>query len=319
MGAGLLWAAAEPGSEGALLLQYCLDGLTIGALFALVALGYTMVYGIIELINFAHGDVFMLGSCLAFSLVGGLGLDKLQPGNRWSGVVLLLVIVPVFCAPSEPVDRSADLSAAAAGAQTGAIGFGHRRFVRADERRLVVGWAGRSQFSRPAPAGQPVGGRSALRLTSADLMVIVVTLPIMIALAVLVKFTQLGRAMRATAQDATAARLMGINVDRVIGATFLIGGALAGTASVIYSLYIHTISFQMGFQNGLYAFTAAVLGGIGNIPGAVLGGLVIGLVRSLGSGYIGERWTGTLVFGILIAILVFRPSGLLGSRTREKV
>ena len=135
----------------------------------------------------------------------------------------------------------------------------------------------------------------------------------------LVKYTQLGRAMRATAQDPTAARLMGINVDRVIGATFVIGGALAGTASVIYSLYIHTISFQMGFQNGLYAFTAAVLGGIGNIPGAVLGGLVIGLVRSLGSGYIGERWTGALVFAILIAILVFRPSGLLGSRTREKV
>ncbi len=150
-------------------------------------------------------------------------------------------------------------------------------------------------------------------------MVLLVTGPIMIALTLLVKYTRLGKAMRATAQDPTAARLMGINVDRVIAATFVIGGVLAGAASVIYSLYIHTISYQMGFQNGLYAFTAAVLGGIGNIPGAVLGGLVIGLVRSLGSGYVGERWTSALIFAILIGILVFRPSGLLGSRTREKV
>ena len=134
----------------------------------------------------------------------------------------------------------------------------------------------------------------------------------MVALTLFVKYTRLGKAMRATEQNPTAAQLMGINVDRVIAATFAIGGALAGAASVIYGLYINTISFQMGFQNGLYAFTAAVLGGIGNIPGAVLGGLVIGLVRSLGSGYVGERWTSALVFAILIVILVFRPSGLLG-------
>ena len=112
---------------------------------------------------------------------------------------------------------------------------------------------------------------------------------------------------------------MGVSVDSVISATFGIGGALAGAASVIYALYINTVSFQMGFQNGLYAFTAAVLGGIGNIPGAVLGALIIGLVRSLGSAYLGERWTNALIFAILIAILIFRPSGLLGARTREKV
>ena len=130
------------------------------------------------------------------------------------------------------------------------------------------------------------------------------------------KITRLGKAMRATAQNPLAAQLMGINVDRVIAATFAIGGALAGAAAVIYGLYINTVSYQMGFQNGLYAFTAAVLGGIGNIPGAVLGGLVIGLARSFGSGYVGERWTSALVFVILIAILVFRPSGLLGTRTQ---
>jgi branched-chain amino acid transport system permease protein len=136
---------------------------------------------------------------------------------------------------------------------------------------------------------------------------------------VFVKYTSLGKAMRATAQNPTAAALMGINVDRVIAATFAIGGALAGVASVVFGLYNNTVGYQMGFQNGLYAFTAAVLGGIGNIPGAVLGGLVIGLVRSLGSAYVGEKWSEALIFVILIVILIFRPNGLLGARTREKV
>jgi branched-chain amino acid transport system permease protein len=125
--------------------------------------------------------------------------------------------------------------------------------------------------------------------------------------------------MRAVSQNPTAAQLMGINVERVIGRTFVIGGVLGGFASVIYALYINTIGFQIGYINGLYAFTAAVLGGIGNIPGAVLGGLVIGLVRSLGAAYVGARWATAIIFGILIVILVFRPSGLLGERTREKV
>ena len=158
-----------------------------------------------------------------------------------------------------------------------------------------------------------------LRFTAKDLLVILVTVPLMAGLTVFVRFTKLGKAMRATAQNPTAARLMGIDVDRVIGWTFAIGGLLAGAASVIYGLTINTVSFQMGYQNGLYAFTAAVLGGIGNLPGAMLGGIVIGLVRSLGSQYVGEQWTSALVFGILIVLLVFRPSGLLGARTREKV
>jgi branched-chain amino acid transport system permease protein len=125
--------------------------------------------------------------------------------------------------------------------------------------------------------------------------------------------------MRATAQDPSAARLMGIDVDQVVGATFLIGGALAGFAAVIYSLYINTVHYQMGYQNGLYAFTAAVVGGIGNIPGAVLGGLLLGLVRAFSDQFIGAQWQPAVLFGILIVILVFRPAGLLGSTAREKV
>jgi branched-chain amino acid transport system permease protein len=131
--------------------------------------------------------------------------------------------------------------------------------------------------------------------------------------------TRLGKAMRATAQNPTAARLMGIDVDRVIGATFAIGGALAGYAAVVYGLYINTVNYQIGYQNGLYAFTAAVLGGIGNIPGAVLGGLVIGLVRAFSDHFIGAQWQPAVLFGILILILVFRPQGLLGANVREKV
>ncbi|NBV63601.1 MAG: branched-chain amino acid ABC transporter permease, partial [Planctomycetes bacterium] len=155
--------------------------------------------------------------------------------------------------------------------------------------------------------------------TASDLLVVSVTLPLMVALTVLVRYTKLGKAMRAVAQNPTAASLMGIDVDRVIGSTFLIGGALGGFASVIYALYNNTISFQMGYRTGMDAFTAAVLGGIGSMPGAVVGGLVIGLVRALSDGYLEARWTNSVVFGILILTLVFRPSGLLGAKLRDKV
>jgi branched-chain amino acid transport system permease protein len=184
---------------------------------------------------------------------------------------------------------------------------------------LLWGGAADRHFPDLVSRQNLLGEGAAIGFTVKDLMVIGITVPIMIALTLFVRMTRLGKAMRATAQNPIAAQLMGINVDRVIALTFAIGGALAGAAAVIYGLYINTVSYQMGFQNGLYAFTAAVLGGIGNIPGAVLGGLVIGLARAFGSAYVGERWTSALVFVILIAILVFRPSGLLGTRTREKV
>ncbi len=275
-----------------------------------------MVYGIIELINFALGDVFMLGSFLAFTLVGAMGLTDAGTAGVCGGIAVLLLLVPVFCAVLnlsidrlvyKPLRRAPKLAPLVS-----AIGVS---FVLMNVGLL---WGGAADRDFPAllPQTNLLGADSGLRFTGEDLMVILVTVPIMIALTVLVKYTRLGKAMRATAQDPTAARLMGINVDRVIGATFVIGGALAGAASVINSLYIHTISYQMGFQNGLYAFTAAVLGGIGNIPGAVLGGLVIGLVRSLGSGYVGERHGPAFNLGHLMLILVFRPGVLLGTRVR---
>jgi branched-chain amino acid transport system permease protein len=300
-------------------LQYALIGLSNGALFALIALGYTMVYGIIELINFAHGDVFMLGSFLALALIGVLGLEDARPLLLWLGIGLLLVVVPIFCAAlNVAIDRAVYRPLRGAPKLAPLVSAIGVSFVLMN-MGLLWGGAADRHFPDLVSRENLLGEGAAISFTYKDLMVVGVTVPIMIALTAFVRGTKLGKAMRATAQDPLAAQLMGINVDRVIGVTFALGGALAGAAAVIYSLYINTVSYQMGFQNGLYAFTAAVLGGIGNIPGAVLGGLVIGLARSFGSGYVGERWTSALVFVILIAILVFRPAGLLGTHTREKV
>lgn len=309
-------------------VQHCLIGLTNGSLFALIALGYTMVYGIIGLINFAHGDLFMLGAFLALTIVGAMAATSTSMGlapTSGTAVVLTLLAAllaaPLFCAA---VNMAVDYiiykplrNAPKLAPLVSAIGVS---FVFMN---IGLFWGGAADVNFPnlLPDVNVLSwiGIENIRFTLKDLLVIAITVPIMVTLTLFVKYTRLGKAMRATEQNMTAAQLMGVSVDRVISATFGIGGALAGAASVIYGLYINTVSFQMGFQNGLYAFTAAVLGGIGNIPGAVLGALIIGLVRSLGSAYLGERWTNALIFAILIAILIFRPSGLLGARAREKV
>ena len=299
-------------------LQQCLIGLTNGALIALVALGYTMVYGIIGLINFAHGDLIMLGACLALSLVGAFGMTAAGAATTWGGIGGLVLLCGLFCGLlNVAVDRVVYKplrNAPKLAPLVSAIGVS---FIFMNVGLFWLGPADKS-FPELLPSTNLLG-TDALQFTWKDLLVVLIVGPLMVALSVLVKGTKLGKAMRAVSQDPTAAALVGVDVDRVIAATFFIGGFLGGAASVIYGLYINTIGFQMGFQNGLYAFTAAVLGGIGSIPGAVLGGLVIGLVRALASAYVGERWTGAIVFAILIVILVFRPEGLLGRRVKEKV
>lgn len=313
---------AEAASSTALeqFLQHCLIGLTTGSLIALIALGYTMVYGIIGLINFAHGDLFMLGAFLTLTLLSAIGIVGIEAttGGALVGLVMCFLIVPVFCGGLNwAVDRVVYKplrNAPKLAPLVSAIGVS---FIFMNVGLL---WGGAADVNFPKlVSSQNLLGDSAIQFTVKDLLVVLITVPIMVGLTLFVKFTKLGKAMRAVEQNPVAAQLMGIHVDRVIGATFVIGGALGGVASIVYSLYINTISFQMGFQNGLYAFTAAVLGGIGKLPGAVLGGLIIGLARSLGSAYLGEKWTGTLVFTILIVILVFRPSGLLGRSAQEKV
>ena len=311
------------------LAQQLLLGVTNGMVFALIALGYTMVYGILELINFAHGDLFMLASFLALTFIKVFDLKSA------SGPTLLVALpaIAVACAVfggslNWTVDRLVYRplrNAPKLAPLVSAIGVS---FIF---QNLGLFWGGLPLFgsAKDASAQKDVPGLISnanlfgegahLRFTSKDLMVVVSSLLVMALLYFLVRHTQLGKAMRATAQNPAAARLMGIDVDRVIGATFVIGGALAGVAAIIYALYINTVHYQAGFQNGLYAFTAAVLGGIGNIPGAVLGALVIGIVRAMCSQYIGAQWEPAVVFGMLILLLVFRPSGLLGSHVREKV
>jgi branched-chain amino acid transport system permease protein len=300
------------------LLQHCLIGLTTGSLIALIALGYTIVYGIIELVNFAHGDLVMLGSFLALTLLGALGLTGADPLLLVLGIALILVTVACFGAVvNVAVDRLVYRPLRGQPKLAPLVSAIGVSFVFMN---IGLFWGGAADRNFPdlVPATNLLGD-GAVQFTLKDLLVIAVTLPLMVGLTLFVQYSRLGKAMRATAQDPVAAQLMGIPVDRVVTAAFALGGALAGAASVAYALYINTVSFQMGYQIGLFAFTAAVLGGIGRIPGAVLGGLVMGLVRALGSAYFGERWTAALVFVILIAILVFRPAGLLGTRAKEKV
>jgi branched-chain amino acid transport system permease protein len=302
-------------------------------IIALIAIGYTMVYGIIELINFAHGDLFMLGTFLALTILGALGPDVtgVSTGSALGGVALMLAVVPLFCAglnwsidrlAYKPLRNAPKLAPLVAAIGVSFVLMNLGLFWGGLPMDVFGGGRGASaakNFPALIPNTNLLGETAAIRFTWKEVMVFGVTIPLLIGLTLFVKYATLGKAMRATAQNPTAARLMGIDVDRVIGATFLIGGALGGFASVIYSLYNNTINFQLGYRSGMDAFTAAVLGGIGNLPGAMLGGLLIGIVRACSDQYVAAEWTNAIVFGILILILIFRPNGLLGAQTREKV
>jgi branched-chain amino acid transport system permease protein len=310
---------------GEIFIQQLIIGLSNGMIIALIALGYTMVYGIIELINFAHGDLFMLGCFLALTVVGACdGAPTLVV------LALLLVLVPVFTGGLNwLVDRWAYRhlrQAPKLAPFVSAIGisfiFINLGLFWGGLPLEVFGGGRAAAAPKDFPALVPATnllGTSSVQFTTKDLLVVMVTLPLMLVLSWFVKQTRTGKAMRAVAQNPMAARLMGIPVDQVIGRTFLLGGLLAGVASVVYALYNNTIYFQMGYRAGIDSFTAAVLGGIGNLPGAVLGGLCIGLVRAFSDQYLETRWTNAMVFSILVLVLVFRPAGLLGQRTREKV
>jgi branched-chain amino acid transport system permease protein len=295
-----------------------IDGLSNGAIWALVALGYTMVYGIVELINFAHGEVFMIGSLVAFGFWGvlGLGLATLAPALV-AGLLVTLVVAAVASGslnvmieragyrPLRDAPRLAPLITA--------VGFS---FILQNVGLL---WLGGSQQTVPDLIGSQdvlisIGG---LEVTNGDALAILATAPLVLALTAFIGRTRLGKAMRATAQDPDAARLMGINVDTTISLTFLIGGLLAGAAGLIYALYQTTVWFFQGFTAGLIAFTAAVMGGIGNIRGAVLGGLLIGCIQQIADNRIGSEWTPAVVFGYLVLVMVVRPRGLLGEETRQ--
>ncbi|MCA0378246.1 MAG: branched-chain amino acid ABC transporter permease [Actinobacteria bacterium] len=297
------------------MFQLIWDGLFVGSFYALVALGYSMVYGIIKLLNFAHGDLYMLGSFIAFVVIGGLtGLMGIG-----SIPILLLVLLISMLATGgigvliervayRPLRNSPRLSAliTAVGVSF-TIEYAVRQIFGADPEVFPL------QLS-----GQPMQILGA-RITMPQVILMAVAAVLMILLQRYVMHSREGRAMRAIALDQNAALLMGVNVNKVISRTFFIGSALAGAAGVMAAAYYGSIDFLMGFVIGLKAFTAAVIGGIGNLYGAMVGGIVLGLLESFGTNWFGGEWRDVFAFGFLILFLVFKPTGLLGERVVERV
>jgi branched-chain amino acid transport system permease protein len=311
------------------IIQVLLIGIANGAIIALIALGYTLVYGIIELINFAHGDVFMIGTMVSLTLVtwvpGLLGVKQatqLPPLGLLGLIVGSLVASIVVCAGlNVMIERIAYRrlrNAPRLAPLITAIGVS---FILVN---VGLVWKGASQVNYPdlVPRVDILNDvlhiHTLILFTLKDLLVIVISIPLMIGLTLFVQRTRLGKAMRATAQDRTAAAMMGIDINMTIALTFLIGGAMAGAAGTIFGLYNNSAWYFQGFRNGLYSFTAAVMGGIGNIQGAFLGGMLIGLVAALADRVWDPRWTEAVVFALLVVILIFRPTGLLGEETSER-
>jgi branched-chain amino acid transport system permease protein len=293
-------------------------GISNGAIWALIAVGYTLVYGIIELINFAHGDNFMIGTFIAFTMYGTVGLT-LATGTLGlvGGLVVCLIVSMLVCgANNVMIERVAYRplrNAPKLAPLITAVGFS---FIL---QNVGILWRGGGQFSIPdlIHSQHVLFTVAGLHIHNSDVLAVAVTAPLVFLLTQFIARSRTGKAMRATAQDPEAARLMGVNVDNTISLTFLLGGLMAGAAALVYALYQTTLWYFAGFQAGLIAFTAAVMGGIGNLQGAVLGGLIIGCIQNIADERIGAQWTPAVVFGYLIAIMVFRPQGLLGERTRE--
>ncbi|WP_029144336.1 branched-chain amino acid ABC transporter permease [Microbacterium luticocti] len=296
------------------MMQLIWNGLIVGSFYALVALGYSMVYGIIKLLNFAHGDVYMLGAFVAFFTLNSFGV------NGSSSIPLLLVMLLL------------------AMVTTGLIGVGIERVAYRPLRRsprlavlitaigvsFTLEYGVRAIFG-PNPEAFPVRFESkgfefaGMRITGAQITLVVIAAVLMLVLSHVVERTRSGRAMRAIALDTQGSQLMGINVNRTIAVVFFIGSALAGAAGVMAGAYYGSIDFLMGFIIGLKAFTAAVIGGIGNLYGAMLGGLVLGMLESFGSAWFGGEWRDVFSFAFLILFLTFKPTGLLGARVVERM
>lgn len=310
-------------TETEFFIQLLINGTTIGSYLALIALGYTMVYGIIELINFAHGDVYMLGFLISLTFLGILGVSR--PLGGWELWVIVFGVMFITMLATGTINMAIDRvaykplrRAPRLAALITAVGASFML------ENLAMIWKGPSQINYPHifPTidilNDVLGMKTAVLFTTKDVFLMGVTVPLMVVLNLFIRNTKMGKAMRATAQDREAAALMGVNVENVIRNTFFIGGALAGAAGMTVGIYLNTGRYLMGFDAGLLAFTAAVLGGIGNIGGAMLGGYVIGFLNAASDQYLSSEWTRALVFTTLILVLVFKPSGLLGKRTSER-
>ncbi|MFY9942132.1 MAG: branched-chain amino acid ABC transporter permease [Desulfobacterales bacterium] len=296
--------------------QQLTNGLAVGGIYALIALGYTMVYGVLKLINFAHGDLFTIGAYLGLTLLTTLGLaDRLGP----LGAVLLLAVmvmgmVAIIGVMLEriayrPLRESPRLSAVVS-ALGASIFF---------QNAVMLIYGARFRVYPHDILPKVVVNIFGLQIPLIRILMLATSVLLMVALYLFIQRTKIGTAIRAAAIDQGAARLMGIDVDKVIMIVFLIGPSLGGAAGLMVGLYYGQINFTMGWVYGLKAFTAAILGGIGNIPGAMVGGILLGVIEALGAAYISIAWKDAIAFCVLILILIVRPTGLLGERVAEKI
>jgi branched-chain amino acid transport system permease protein len=301
------------------LLQQFINGITLGAIYGLIAIGYTMVYGIIGMINFAHGEIYMIGaflSLIGFLILGALGITFVP-----LAIALVLLFAMFFAAvygwsveriAYRPLRNSPRLAPLIS-----AIGVS---IVLQNYVQLAQG--ARVKPLQPMVRGAfsaSLQGDFQITISYLQIVIVVLTTALMIGFTYLIKQTSLGRAQRATEQDRTMAALLGVNVDRTISLTFVMGAALAAVAGMLFLMYYGIIDFFIGFLAGIKAFTAAVLGGIGSLPGAMLGGLLIGIIEVFWAGYFSSEYKDVAVFAILVLVLIFRPTGLLGKPEIEKV
>ncbi|PVY81639.1 amino acid/amide ABC transporter membrane protein 1 (HAAT family) [Cupriavidus alkaliphilus] len=308
-----------------ILIQQIVNGLVLGSIYALIALGYTMVYGILGIINFAHGDVLMIGALTALSAI--LGLQKFAPGlPEWLTLVIAtLIAMPVCAILSYSIERVAYRplrNAPRLAPLITAIGVS----IILQTMGMLIWSRNPLTFPQLLPS-EPIDiGATGATITGKEMVIIGLAVMVMSGLLALVNRTKLGRAMRATAENQKVAGLMGVNPNFVISATFMIGATLAALAGVMMATNYGNAHFYMGFIPGLKAFTAAVLGGIGNLAGAMVGGMLLGLIEALGAGYIGDLTNGVFgsnyqdvfAFIVLITVLVFRPSGIMGERVADR-
>jgi len=300
-----------------LFIQQLVNGLTVGAVYALIALGYTMVYGILELINFAHGEVYMLGAYMGIIVLGFFTASGLTASSLPLAIILTVVVSGIIVAaygatiekiayrPLREAPRLAPLISA----------MGVSIFLQ----NYVMLTQGASDKVFPAVIPQNKLVISGVEITYLQIFIMVASVVLMAGLHAFIMRTKMGRAMRATALDMKMAGLMGVNIDSVISVTFILGSFLAAVAGVMVAMYYGLVNFSIGYLAGMKAFTAAVLGGIGNVPGAMLGGFVLGILESLGAGYLWPEYKDAFAFLVLILILIIRPQGLLGERVPDKV
>ncbi len=300
-----------------LFLQQIINGLTVGAVYALIALGYTMVYGILELINFAHGEIYMLGAYLGIILLGVLTATGVTAMSLPLSIIITIIAAGIICAAygatMEKIAYRPLRNAPRLAPLISAMG------MSISLQNYVMLTQGPNDKVYPQTIPITTFKFAGADVTYIQLFIIAASVMLMAALHFFIMKTKMGKAMRATALDKKAAGLMGINIDSVISVTFILGSFLAAVAGVMVGIYYGVVNFYIGYLAGMKAFTAAVLGGIGNVPGAMLGGFILGILESLGAGYLWPEYKDAFAFLVLVLILIIRPQGLLGERMPDKV